>query len=86
MPKATFTRRRPALHRSSDVCPFLFAANIRAPRANIIRVYKRTFLAAHHEAVASATRLSRAERDDARRAPAGGGRQAESNRPVASIL
>ena len=39
-------QHRPELHRSSDVPPDLFAANIRAPRANIIRVYKRTFMAA----------------------------------------
>jgi len=39
------------LRRSPDVHPALFAANVRAPRANIIRVYKRTFMAA------AATRL-----------------------------
>ena len=44
-------QHRPKLHRSSDVPPDLFAANIRAPRANIIRVYQRTFMAA------AATRL-----------------------------
>jgi hypothetical protein len=44
--------RRCKLHRSPDVAPDLFARNVRAPRANIIRVYKRAFITA-----AAATRL-----------------------------